>query len=273
MFTIQHTAAAFAFPLSNYRFIQFVVLVQLIVAQPVALLDAQPVARTFPLSISRASHNFVYCKHRCMTSASSSSTVKEPPVPVAPNFLKKWAHTLSLSLPKRATKGQANVTWSSEQKQQWSNFRQLVPEPAMQAQPSHEAYDGYRPDTMVSFWDPSLFFPYCESPRCIECDSPDVVSNGWPTAADKGGFLPIVKVGGVEWVYARSYKHEDCRNKADSSKSTTFNTLHPAYLQQLPEYIRQLLPGYKSPLKAPLSSTPVESLYCMYERVTLVPKH
>jgi hypothetical protein len=261
------TAAAFAFPLSNYPFIQFVVLVQLIVAQPVALLDAQPVACTFPLSISRASHNFVYCKHRFMASASSGSTVEEPPD--ASSFLKKWAHTLAKTLPSRR-KGQdpRSVKWTDAQKQLWTNFRQLVPEPAMQAQPSFETYNACRSDTIVHFWDPPLFFPFCESPRCIACGSPNVMSNGWPSATDKGGFLPITKVGGIDWVYAKSYKHKNCPSKADGTLSTTFNTLHPVYLEQLPESIRKLLPGDESPLE--LHTLSRESHYCIYKSGTII---
>ena len=228
-----------------------------------------PVACIFPLSISRASHNFIYCIHRFMASASSGSTVEEPPGLVASNFLKTWAHGLAKLLPKRR-KGQAKVSWTSVLKKQWSNFRQLVPEPAMERKPSHTTYNSCRPDTMVYFWDPPIFFPECESPRCIVCGSSDVESNGWPSPTDKGGFLPIVKVGGVDWVYAKSYKHKDCQGKADGTKSTTFNTVHPAYLDQLPEFVRVLLPGYKSPLKAPLICTPIESHYCINKSATSV---
>jgi hypothetical protein len=111
----------------------------------------------------------------------------------------------------------------------------------MDLKPDFEKYSAHKLDTVVCFWDPQAFFGrYCSTPRCIECGSDEVESNGWPTHTDNAGFLPLVKTGGCDWLYAKNYSHKNYQTKEGGTKTTNFNTVHPKYLDQLPEHVFQL---------------------------------
>eukprot|EP00959_Pyramimonas_sp_CCMP1952_P463078 9484304-Pyramimonas_sp.AAC.1 len=110
-----------------------------------------------------------------------------------------------------------------------------------------------RPGTQITFWDPTTFFPhYCQVPCCVACGAQTgVQSDGWPTSTSRSGFLPIIKTGGVDWIYCRGYRHPGCPMAAKSEHgaagATTWNTLHKDFLKQLDEHILQQLPGASQP--------------------------
>jgi len=185
-----------------------------------------------------------------MASTSAASTAEEPHAPpVATSILKQWAHSKAATIPKRI-RGQQTVNWSNEEKKQWPTFKQFVPDSAMDLKPNWEKYNAHKSDTVVCFWDPPAFNSrYCSTPRCIVCGSDEVESNGWPTHTDNAGFIPIVKIGGCDWVYAKNYRHQNCKTKEGGTKTTNFNTVHPKYLEQLPEFVRARLPGIQKPVE------------------------
>ena len=72
-------------------------------------------------------------------------------------------------------------------------------------------------------------------------------ARGWAKDKSQGGLLPVFKLGGLDWIYSRLYRHDDCPRPRDSaSKSTRFNTLHPMFMQQLPEVVLANFPGVRT---------------------------
>ena len=71
----------------------------------------------------------------------------------------------------------------------------------------------------------------------------NVVGDGWPS---KGGLLPIFKLGGLDWIYGKSYRHRGCPAKGEAGGDTSFNTLNNDFLKTLPHGIVAKFPGVRT---------------------------
>uniref|UniRef100_A0A7S0MRY7 Uncharacterized protein n=2 Tax=Pyramimonas obovata TaxID=1411642 RepID=A0A7S0MRY7_9CHLO len=199
--------------------------------------DEQPVAAHAEASSSRTSSMPAWWDAFIKSNEEANEYAKKLEVPMS---IKSWAHTVSKTLPQE---------WKQSDAVVWPSMHRFAPDPSLSFKPDHDKYNMCRPKTVVTFWDPHVFFPqYCGTPRCIACESGSGVhADGWPAASDRAGFKPVIKTGGLDWIYCRGYRHKSCpaaaKLKSGEDGTTTFNTLHKKYLGQLDDHVLQQLPG------------------------------
>jgi hypothetical protein len=81
-------------------------------------------------------------------------------------------------------------------------------------------------------------------PRCPSCgELENVVGDGWPR---RGGLLPIFKLGGLDWIYGKSYRHRGYPAKGQAGGDTSFNTLNVDFLKTLPPGVAAKFPGWRT---------------------------
>lgn len=176
-----------------------------------------------------------------------------------PPELKDEAQTVLEFAHNKATKtlpvrnNQGKLKWTNEQLEVWGgDFCQPLPNPArmrVRGPPSLVKFKRSRRGTLVWFWDPSTFDEgVVARPRCVSCGGTEnIKAHGWPKTQNDGGLLPVLKLGGVDWAYARIYQHVPCPKPREEGCTTTrWNTFHPEFLKQLPEVALAQFPGVRT---------------------------
>ena len=161
--------------------------------------------------------------------------------------VREWAAKKVATFPTRERDGK--VKWGARQVEDWGDgIVKPLPDPTVTrglGPPKHERFARSRVGAQVYFWDPTTTWSsLVGKPRCPTCGMMEnVVGDGWPS---KGGLLPILKLGGLDWIYGKSYRHRGCPAKGEAGGDTSFNTLNNDFLKTLPHGIVAKFPGVRT---------------------------
>lgn len=164
--------------------------------------------------------------------------------------VREWAAKKVTTFPTRERNGE--VKWGTRQVEDWSDgIVKPLPDPTITrglGPPNHERFARSRIGAQVYFWDPTTTWStLVGKPRCPTCGQHEnVVGDGWPSTTSKAGLLPIFKLGGLDWIYGKSYRHRGCPAKGEGGGDTTFNTLNKEFLQTLPPGVLAKFPGVRT---------------------------
>ena len=140
---------------------------------------------------------------------------------------------------------------------EWPSFKVCIPNATFSKQPSLEAYQLGCADTNVYFWDPAVFWHETCPIKCLYCGETKNIEVSWPKRKADGGCIPVYSIGKIDWLYCARYFHNGCtvpnpkkqvagEPPKPPEKGRSWNTMNDAYLETLPTYILQQLPGASS---------------------------